>query len=232
MKNRRRMLWLTGGGVLLTASALLATSSTRIAQRGLCLAIQVTSQRAAQWAGALQRAAGHQAVEREQPGLETAAVAAPVSNRCLSLVTLSWGNGLSGGVLFVDETGVVVARYPGFPGATSPMEAGPGRVVFEYVSERGSGVSESRLVALCALAEDLWVKCADIMKNRIDQAAGYPPADSAAVGMMMRQHAEVSVHGDSLVLSRRASYRRYGDRSQTNVDLGRTTVLLPPSRTH
>jgi hypothetical protein len=190
----------------------------------------VTPQQAAAWANALERAAGRQGVEALRAGLDAAAAAAPVNDRCLSLVTLRWDNDLAGGLVFVDQAGALIARYPGFPGASSPKHAGPGRVVFEYTSERGSGVRESRLVALCALADDLWVKCVDVMKSRVDRAAGFPPGDAAAVGVMMQQEAEAVIRGDSILLSRRASYRGYGDSAARTVDLGRTIILLPPVR--
>jgi hypothetical protein len=103
-------------------------------------------------------------------------------------------------------------------------------VGFAFTAERGTGVLESRFVVYCALRDDVFAKCLDVMTDRALTVAGYPPDDSMAAGIVMNQRATVAVRGDSVLVERSAVFKKYGGEDSTSVSLGRAVLLLPPVR--
>lgn len=150
-----------------------------------------------------------------------------VGSSCVRVVTLNWDGELAGGVVVFDRTGRVLWSDDGYHGARDVLGAGRDRVVFTYTTSKGSGVYESRFVALCALRLDAWVECFDAVAHSLEIVAGSGSGEPCDSDLLMERTASISVHGDTVLWRGRAKYRRHGDRHTREVPMGVARTSLP-----
>ena len=178
------------------------------------------------WVHALDAAAGD-TTQSSHGGLVVDATGVAFDGACYSAAALRWNQDFGGGIVISSPEGEIVDAGPGWAGARSPLALGNRRVGFTYRSHIGSGTVEERFVALCGLAQDVWVKCYDVASRIVIAGSGYPPSDQAATGMMLKMSTEITVDGDTLLLHPTGRYRTYGAGGDRTLDMGTQRVLLP-----
>ena len=147
--------------------------------------------------------------------------------QCITIVVLSYDNEHGGGLAFLDDGLRPFDVMSSFPGARAIQPAGAARVLFQYTSTMGSGLYESRFVALCPLDRNVWVECLEIVAEKNVALQEYDPRDSLAAGEMMKLSSEIRIAGDTVIQHRQVILRARGDRSPRKVDLGLSRFLLP-----
>jgi hypothetical protein len=157
------------------------------------------------------------------------AVAIGIHNRCTSVFALSADGEFAGGVAVLDPDDTTsVYEVDRYPGARDLRVAGPGRVLFEYTQNRGSGLYESRFVVLCAFTPTSWIRCFDTVARdftSVSACAIEHPADCGTTEI----DATVEVRGDTLLLHRISKTQRWNAPLRVS-DLGVVRVGLPDYR--
>jgi hypothetical protein len=143
---------------------------------------------------------------------------------CLSVVALSWANHLEGGIVVLDSSNTITP-IGWYPGASHVVSAGRGRFAFVFTAERGTGLLERRLVVHCPLSRDIFLECLDLSIERYESVQGYVGGPEQAA--WLRQTAEMSFKGDTLILFRRAVVKRPGDPLESEQTLGAAKLVLP-----
>jgi hypothetical protein len=163
----------------------------------------------------LSRRFGGGTVDSSGVHLETARVT--FRRECLLAAAFSWNDEFEGGVIIFKVQGpmLTVRAMSHYPGARSVMSAGDNRVVFSYSAGRGSGYRAERTAVLCALAEDNWVPCMDLLTGYQIAASGYPTSDSLAKGMRLGMRSAIQVARDTLILHSTVQMRRYAQSAET-----------------
>jgi len=143
---------------------------------------------------------------------------------CLSVLALSWANHLEGGIVVLDSSNTI--RATGwYPGASRVVSAGRGRFAFVFTAVKGPGIVEKRLVVRCPLSPDIFLECLDLLIESYESVQAYEGGPENAA--WLRQTAEMSFKGDTLILFRRAVVKRPGDPVQSEQTLGAAKLVLP-----
>lgn len=140
-----------------------------------------------------------------------------LGSECLVGATFSWNDGFEGGIILlaIRQHTNIVLRMERYPGAHSPIPAGDGRIAFSYSAGRGSGYAAERTAVLCAIAEDNWVPCLDMLTGQEIAATGYPISDSLARGVRFGMHTTIRVARDTLLLRTIVRMKKYGRGPET-----------------
>lgn len=144
--------------------------------------------------------------------IEMSVIGVAAFGSCVSAGAISIDEGNGGGVVVFSNavTGVELLAAEMLMGPHDPIAIDSGRLAVQYATVRGSGQSSERTAVLCALARDVWIRCADLMTSIDVAATGFPPSDTNARGLRYSVASQVSSHLDTLQVRSFVSIKRYG----------------------
>ena len=87
----------------------------------------------------------------------------PLPRRCLQAVAFSWDGQHSGAIVVADSGHHVLFADTTYRDAQQLAVTPRGRIVFVYNALWGSGLWQSKAVALCPVSADSWIDCLELV---------------------------------------------------------------------
>ena len=132
------------------------------------------------------------------------AKALPLGPRCLLAVALSWDGQHSGAVVVADSQRHVLFADTTYRDAKDLRITPRGRIVFVYNSLWGSGLWQTKAVALCPVSAESWIECLElILDHRVSVIGKDEPGYFGQAGT-------ISVVGDTIIWQRQDTITAYG----------------------
>ena len=142
--------------------------------------------------------------------------------RCLLVVALSWDGQHSGAVVVTDSAHEVLFADTTYRDAHQLTITPRGRIVFVYNSEWGSGLWQTKAVALCPVSADSWIECVELVLDHRVSVIGYD-----APGYF-GQAGSIAVVGDTIVWQRQDTIQAYARaRPSEYRNLGSVKIAIP-----
>jgi len=128
----------------------------------------------------------------------------PLGRRCLIAVALSWDGQHSGAIVVVDSQRHVLFADTTYRDAKDLQITPRGRIVFVYNSLWGSGLWQTKAIALCPVSAESWIECLElILDNRISVVGRNEPGYFGQAG-------RISVVGDTIIWQRQDTIEASG----------------------
>lgn len=207
--------------------ALYAFASGTVTRQGPCASRLLPRAEYTRLADSLRASVGQPPQQGGYPELVGSATTVYTDGGCATAVALSWDGELDGGVVVLGSSGKLLWGDVSYHGARDLVTAGANRILLTYTAGKGSGVYESRFVALCALRVDVWVECYEAIARTWQTVSGSSADEPNGTDLSMERNATVEVRGDTVIWRGRVKYRRHGDKATRDEALGTVRTLLP-----
>ncbi len=142
--------------------------------------------------------------------------------RCLLAVALSWDGQHSGAVVVTDSAHEVLFADTTYRDAHQLTITPRGRIVFVYNSQWGSGLWQTKAVALCPVSVDSWIECVElVLEHRVSVIGRDAPGYFGQAG-------SIAVVGDTIVWQRQDTIQAYAHaRPSEYRNLGSVKIPIP-----
>jgi hypothetical protein len=121
----------------------------------------------------------------------------PLRRRCLQAVAFSWDDQHSGAVVVSDSAHHVLFADTTYRDAQQLAVTPRGRIVFVYNALWGSGLWQTKAVALCPVSADSWIDCLELVLDyRVSVIGRDEPGYFGQAG-------SITVIGDTILWQRR-----------------------------
>jgi len=135
---------------------------------------------------------------------------------------LSWDGQHSGAVVVTDSAHEVLFADTTYRDAHQLTITPRGRIVFVYNSQWGSGLWQTKAVALCPVSVDSWIECVElVLEHRVSVIGRDAPGYFGQAG-------SIAVVGDTIVWQRQDTIQAYAHaRPSEYRNLGSVKIPIP-----
>jgi|SRR6266850_1090916 len=188
--------------ILIIAGAVVLLARVSFANSSRCSSPSLTRSQAFEIA---RRAASDSTLREDSVvALHFEAKPLPLGSRCLIAVALSWDGQHSGAVVVADSQHHVLFADTTYRDAKDLQITPRGRIVFVYNSLWGSGLWQTKAVALCPVSAQSWIECLElILDYRISVIGRDEPGYFGQAG-------RISLVGDTIIWQRQDTIEASG----------------------